>query len=250
MKKIIVYILFFLLLILLWQYFGSTNNRVKLLVSSPSNCINFFAENSTQLLQATYTTFYESVLGLLLAISIAFVLMIICFYFDDIYKFVLPLILGSQVIPLITLAPFLIIWLGIGVESKIALVAIISFYPIFLNFSTGYNSIPISIFELLDIYKARKSFRIFKIYFPLSLQNIFTGLKISATLSVIGAIVAEFTGAEIGIGKNLLLSSIRIEPELMMISIFLSALIGGILFGVIYLSERVIGNWYINGKEI
>lgn len=221
-----------------------------MLISSPSFCLDYFEENSRALWQATYTTLYESFLGLIIAVFFAFLLMILCFLFDGLYKFILPIILSSQVIPLITLAPFFIIWLGIGVESKIALVAIISFYPIFLNFSTGYNSIPTTIFELMEIYKAKNKFRILKVYFPLSLQNIFTGLKISATLSVIGAIVAEFTGAKVGIGKNLLLTSIRIEPELMMISIFLSALIGGTLFGVIYGLERILGKWYINDKRI
>ena len=77
------------------------------------------------------------------------------------------------------------------------------------------------------------------------IPNIFTGLKLGATLSVIGAIVAEFTGAEFGLGKNLFLTSIRIEPELMMLSIISSMILGCFLFATIYTIERFLGRWYI-----
>ena len=72
-----------------------------------------------------------------------------------------------------------------------------------------------------------------------------TGLKISATLSVIGAIVAEFSGAEKGIGRNLFISAVRLEPELMVASLLMSTTIGFILFGIIILIEQKIGFWYL-----
>ena len=245
MRNWVLYILLFIACVFLWHYFGGNYNNVRMLISSPQLTMDYFNENSSTLLNAAFTTFYESLFGLLIATALAFGMMIFCFYNKWFYNFILPLIISSQVIPLITLAPFFILAFGIGIKSKVALAAVISFYPIFLNFSTGFNSISPNIFDFLNLYNTKTSFRIFKIYFPLSLQNIFTGLKISATLSVIGAIVAEFSGAEIGLGKNLLMSAIRIEPELMMISIFLSALLGGVLFGSIYLLEKLLGKWYL-----
>lgn len=245
MKNWISYILLLIFAAILWHYFGSNYNHVRMLISSPKLTIDYFIDNSSILLSALFTTFCESVFGLIIATAIAFSLMIFCFYNRRFYNFILPIIISSQVIPLITLAPFFILAFGIGLKSKVALAATISFYPIFLNFSTGYNSISDNIHDFLSLYNTKMHFRILKIYFPLSLQNIFTGLKISATLSVIGAIVAEFSGAEIGLGKNLLMSAIRIEPELMMISIFLSALLGGVLFGSIYILEKLLGKWYL-----
>ena len=113
------------------------------------------------------------------------------------------------------------------------------FFPIFVNFGTGVKSIPPEILEYAYINKASTWKKITNIYFPLSASNIFAGLKIAATLSVIGAIVAEFTGAKIGLGKNLFLSSKRLEPELMMSSLILSTLLGIMLFGLIYVLEKV-----------
>lgn len=245
MRNWILYILLVVVLGFLWHYYGNNNNYIRMLISSPTLTLDYFNENSSILFKATFTTFYESVFGLIIATFIAFGLMIFCFYNRGFYNFILPIIISSQVIPLITLAPFFILAFGIGIESKVALAAVISFYPIFLNFATGFNSISTDIIDFLNLYNTKITFRIFKIYFPLSLQNIFTGLKISATLSVIGAIVAEFSGAEIGLGKNLLMSAIRIEPELMMISIFLSTLLGGVLFGSIYFLEKLFGKWYL-----
>jgi len=229
---------------------ATSNDHVRLLISSPGACIEYFVENHTYLLRAVLITFTESILGLTIATMFSFILMIICFKYQGFFRFILPIVMTTQVIPLITLAPFFILWLGIGITSKIVLSAVISFYPVFLNFATGYNSISQNIIELLDIYRASLAFKIRHIYFPLSMPNIFTGLKISATLSVIGAIVAEFSGAAEGLGKNLLMASIRIEPELMMLSIFLSSIIGGVLYGLLYFIEKLLGSWYIGTKRM
>jgi NitT/TauT family transport system permease protein len=157
--------------------------------------------------------------------------------------FVLPIMVASQVIPLIVLAPFFIILLGIGLESKIAMAALMCFFPIFLNFAQGYKSISQDVHELLHIYNANILSRIKNVYFPLAMPNIMTGLKISSTLAVIGAIVAEFTGATQGLGKNLFLSAIRLEPDLMMSSLVLSTLLGAVIFGSIYLIEKRLTRW-------
>lgn len=250
MKKTIIYAVIITAVLVAWQYVGSTSNNVRMLISSPSLCCEYFFENIKSLTSATLVTFTESFIGLLIATIIAFTIMILCFIFKSLYKLLLPFLLSSQVIPLITLAPFFILWLGIGMSSKIALAVVISFYPIFLNFATGYNSIPQNIFDLLDIYNAKMVTRITRVYFPLSLPNIFTGLKLAATLSIVGSIIAEFSGSQIGLGRNLLMSAIRIEPELMVLSVFLSAILGGTLFGVVFLLEKIFGKWYLNEKQI
>jgi NitT/TauT family transport system permease protein len=170
--------------------------------------------------------------------------MILCFYKPKVMDFILPVMVTSQVIPLIVLAPFFIILLGIGVSSKIAMASLMCFFPIFVNFAHGYRSISGNIHELLYIYDAPLKIRIRRVYFPLSMNSIMAGLKVSATLAVIGAIVAEFTGAETGLGKNLFISAIRLEPDLMMTSLLLSTLIGLSVYGSIRLVEKRVFNWY------
>lgn len=246
MKNKILYILLSVLLLAAWQYFGSTSQTARLLLSSPSLVGNYFAENYASLLQATQTTLIEAVVGLLIATFFSFSVMILCFYFPKLMDFVLPIMITSQVIPLIVLAPFFIILMGIGLGSKIAMAALMCFFPIFVNFAQGYKAISQNIHELMHIYNADTRTRIRQVYFPLAMPSIMAGLKISATLAVIGAIVAEFNGAEIGLGKNLFLAAKRLEPDLMMSSLLLSTLLGGMFFGVIYYIEKKVCSWADN----
>lgn len=244
MKKWMLYLLLSVILLALWQYFGSHNQTVRLLLSSPTQVVQYFSENAIDLLTATKTTLLEAVVGLIIAVVFSFAMMILCFYKPKVMDFVLPLMVTSQVIPLIVLAPFFILLFGIGLSSKIAMAALMCFFPIFVNFAQGYKSISNNIHELMHIYNASLGFRIRHVYFPLSLSSIIAGLKVSATLAVIGAIVAEFTGAENGLGKNLFISAIRLEPDLMMTSLLLSSLIGLVLYSLIRLIEKSAFNWY------
>ncbi|MEM6360863.1 MAG: ABC transporter permease subunit [Bacteroidota bacterium] len=215
------------------------------MISSPSDISNFIFENYSSLLSATAITFLESFLGFAIATFFSFSLMFICFYFNGFMNFILPVIIISQVIPLITLAPLFIILFGVGVKSKIMMASLLCFFPIFINFANGVRLINKEIKEISIIYNASTLQKVLYIYFPLSLPNIMAGMKIASTLAVIGAIVAEFNGAEIGLGKNLFLSAKRLEPELMMSSLLLSSLLGGALYCQILLIEKKLGKWYI-----
>ncbi len=244
MKNKILYILLSVLLLITWQYFGSTSQTARLLLSSPSLVVEYFGENYESLLLATQTTLIEAVSGLLIATIFSFGVMILCFYKPKLMDFVLPIMITSQVIPLIVLAPFFIILMGIGLGSKIAMAALMCFFPIFVNFAQGFKAISQNIHELMHIYNADTWTRIKHVYFPLAMPSIIAGLKISATLAVIGAIVAEFNGAEVGLGKNLFLAAKRLEPDLMMSSLLLSTLLGSMVFAFISFIDYKFGKWY------
>ena len=243
-SRYFIYLGIILLIILLWENAAKSSN-FRLLLSSPGLIVSYFAENSATLFSATYATLYESLMGLLLAVALSFGIMIICFYIPKLMEFVLPIMITSQVIPLITLAPLFILIFGIGYTSKVMMAALICFFPVFINFANGARLISRNIHELMYIYNASKTQMIFRVYFPLSMPQIMAGLKVAATLAVIGAIVAEFNGTEIGLGKNLFLAAKRLEPELMMSSLLLSAFLGGFLYLSIYLIEYIFGKWYL-----
>jgi NitT/TauT family transport system permease protein len=237
------------LLLILWEYSCSNSIKVKLLISCPSLIFKYVQVNYYNIIVATYTTFLESVVGLLLAILLSLSTMTICFVYPRLLRLVLPAFVTIQVVPLIALAPLLIMLLGIGYMSKIVMVVLISFFPLFMNFKDGFQRISKSVHELLFIYSASLAFRIARIYFPLSMPYIFTGLKTSATLSVIGAIVAEFNGADYGLGRNLFLAAKRLDPELMMVSLILTTTMGGFLYFIMWRAEHIFGYWYVNKGE-
>ena len=232
-------------LIAWWEYAAKENNTVRLLISSPSLMVEYFSSEYHNLFEATWVTFYEAFAGLLIAMVFSFGTMILCFYYTKLMEFVLPVMVVSQVIPLITLAPLFIILFGMGLTAKVMMAALLCYFPIFVNFSNGVKLISKNIHELFYIYNGSKTQKIWHVYFPLATPSIMSGLKIATTLGVIGAIVAEFAGAEIGLGRNLYISALRLEPELMMCSLFLCAVLGGAMFGSIHLIENKIGKWYI-----
>lgn len=244
-KRNITYFVLIIILSLFWEYSAKNSSNTRLLLSSPSYIFDYFQENYQKLFLATYTTFLESFLGLLTAIALSFGIMILCFYFKKLMSYVLPIMIFSQVVPLITLAPLFIILFGIGLESKVMMAALICFFPIFVSFSNGVKLIDKNIEELMFIYGATTWQKIKYIFFPLALPSLMSGLKVAVTLSVIGAIVAEFNGSEVGLGKNLFIAAKRLEPDLMMSSLFLSSLLGGALYLSIILIEKKIGKWYL-----
>lgn len=245
MKRLIIYLSITIILLLVWQYFGSTNNTVRLYISSPSLVLEYIGQNYQGLIKATGITLIQAVAGLLISITISFIMMFVYFIKPRFLYYVLPIMIISQVIPVIVLAPFFIILLGIGMVSKIAMAAVISFFPVFISFVQGYKAISKNTHELMQIYGANLKFKILNVYIPLSMPSIMAGLKISATLAVIGSIVTEFTGAKYGIGKNLFISSVRLNPDLMMSSLLLASLIGLSLYGLIAGIEKKYGAWYI-----
>lgn len=245
MSKKLVYPLLSVGIVMIWQYLGGTFPSVRLLISSPRLVSGYFAANASDILTATWVTFAEASLGLLLAAAFSFGVIILCFFRPRMMDYVLPVMVTSQVIPLIVLAPFFVIALGIGIASKVAMAAVLCFFPIFVNVAQGYRTIDPNVHELLYVYDTQTWTRIRKAYLPLALPSIMAGLKVSATLSVIGAIVAEFAGARTGLGKNLFLSAIRLEPDLMMTSLVCASVLGGTMYGAIHLLERKLGHWYL-----
>lgn len=232
------YILLGTSILILWEFAGQNNSSVRLLLSSPSHVYEYFQQNHAILLKATYTTFLEAFLGLTIATIFSLAVMFFCFYVPKFMNFILPLMVVSQVIPIIVLAPFFVILFGFGISSKIAMAAIMCFFPIFINFAQGYKSINQNMHDLMHIHNATIWQKITLLYLPMSYSSIMAGLKVSATLAVIGAIVAEFAGAEVGLGKNLFISAIRLEPDLMMSSLILSSLLGIAMYGMVWFLEK------------
>lgn len=249
MRRRYIYIIAIAVLVVIWEISGRNSNTVKLFVSTPLISIYYFIDNAKLLLSATWVTFIESFGGLCIAAFFSFFVMVIGLCNKKILDTIMPVMIVSQVIPIITLAPLIILIFGIGIKAKVIVPALMCFFPIFVNFNNGIRSIPQEILYLLKVYNASTKFKILHVYFPLSMPNIMTGLKVSSLLSVIGAIVGEFNGADIGLGKNLYLAAKRLEPELMINSLFLSAIIGFLLYGTVVLLENLFGRWYIK-KEL
>ena len=234
---------------IVWEVIGKTPTAA-LLISAPSKVFRYFATNTQDLMAALGRTSLEAFAGILLATAIAFVLMLFCFLLPKLLDALVTFTAVSQVVPLITLAPLFILVFGIGTLSKVIMACLVCFFPVFMGFATGVRQISSEVRTVLYVYNASVWQRIRWAYLPQSLPSLMSGLKVASTLAVIGAIVAEFNGADIGLGKNLFIAAKKLEPELMMSSLILSSLLGGALFLTIVAIERSVGEWYLHNNSL
>jgi NitT/TauT family transport system permease protein len=232
--------------ILLWEYFGDQNSIVRLFISSPSRVFSYATENAAELFRSFRYTALESLLGLIVAIFSASCLSFFCLISTRLRAFLLPLATISQTIPLITLAPFFILLFGIGIVAKVAMAALLSFFPLFIAIVVSVQNVPTPTRDLLKIYGASRVFSVVRVFVPISMPHIMAGLRVSATLAVVGALVSEFMGSEAGLGRNLYLAARRLEPELLVSSVILAS---GMSLGIqiaVRKIESVNGWWTVN----
>jgi NitT/TauT family transport system permease protein len=246
---ILSYLAAFSIACLAWQCFGDYSKTVRLFLSTPKLSVSYALVHRNALLQDVITTGIESIFGLVLAVACSIALMILCLYFPRLFSWLFPIMLTSQVIPLVTLAPLFILLFGLGVSSKVAMASLLCFFPTFIGFARGVNTIDRGTLELVRLYAINRTFRIFHVFMPMSLPYLMTGVRVSAALSVIGAIVGEFNGAEHGLGRNLFLAARRLEPELTVCSVALSAILGGLLYLLVIGVERVVAPWYQSSRS-
>jgi NitT/TauT family transport system permease protein len=201
------------------------------------------------LLPDLWITVKEIFLGLGLAIGVGIPLAILIVSFRTVEYSLYPLLVASQVIPMLAIAPLFIIWFGFGWLPKMLLVFIICFFPIVINSTLGFRNI-----EREKLYLARSmgagmitTFRRFR--FPQALPNIFTGIKLAVTLSVIGAIVAEFVGSDSGIGHRLIIANANLDTETMFAAIGYITILGILLFLVADVVERMLLPWHASRRE-
>ena len=244
--KYLYYTILIALILITWQLLNGCN--ITFYISTPSQIFHYFESNLASLFKATWITFLESFFGLTIATIFSLLTMMVCLYFPKLLDFVLPIFITTQVIPLLVFAPLFVMIFNIGITAKVMMAALMCFFPIFVNFANGIKLIPHNVLELAYVFNATKTQKIFKIFFPLSLPNIFTGLKISSTLAVIGSIVSEFTGADVGLGKNFFIAGKHLDAELMMSSLLMSSILGGVLYILILTIEKIFGQWYLIKK--
>lgn len=250
MKKAILALSLALCLLTCWEWVASRHPTTRLLFSSPTRIAQFIVDRRSELAGATGRTLAEALLGFLLAGFGAVGTVVLCIIFPRLLAWLMPIMILFQVTPLITIAPLLIIVLGAGMAPVIVMSGLLAYFPIFVNFANGVRHVEPTIVDYLSLNKANLWDTIRLAYFPLSQPQLFAGLRIGATMAVIGTIVAEFSGIPVGLGRNLYVSALRLEPELMMSTLILTGLLGGLFYGSVVATERLFAKWYTPGLGV
>ena len=205
------------------------------------------ADNLTEELQALWSSTRIALIGLSIAISIGFTLAITMSQTKIFEKAIFPYMVTLQAIPILAVVPLISFWFGTGPTSRIVVCVMISLFPIIVNTLFGLHSAEQGAHDLFTLHHASRMTRLRKLMFPAALPAIFAGLRISAGLSVIGAIVGDFFfgKGDAGIGQLLRRHASRLNGEELLACVILSSLLGVVVFGFFgWIQKRATGRWH------
>ena len=230
-------ILIFLLLII-WQIGILIFDTPNWMLPSPVAIFQEIIDSKNFLFKHSLVTLNESFWGLLLAIILGVIFGIIIFSFKTAERSVYPLIIASQTIPIIAIAPLLLIWVGPGILSKIIVVVLISFFPVVVNLIDGFKNADKDYEKMLKTFNDSKIQILLKIHFPFALPYLLSGIKIASVSSIIGAVIGEWVGSTEGLGWLIKVSSPQFLTERMFASIVILSFMAIILFSLSWLFEK------------
>jgi len=209
------------------------------LVPKPSTVAQSFADNWGVLWTNSLVTLKEVVLGFLVAAIGGFGLAVLIVYVPFLNRILYPLIVASQTIPKIAIAPLLIVWFGFGLAPKIIVVFLIAFFPVVIASTVGLRSVDENMLHLVRSMGASGLQAFYKVRLVHAVPSIFSGLKIAITLAVVGAIVGEFVGADAGLGYLLLIANGQLDTPLMFAAVVVLSIMGIVLFGIVSAIEQI-----------
>ncbi len=188
-------------------------------------------------------TLSEVLAGLALGMSVAFVLGYLLSRSRTVERIIAPYIVASQSIPIVAIAPLLVIWFGAGITSKIIVSALIVFFPILISCIAGLRSAEPDLHDLMRSLEATRWQTFIKLELPAAMPMIVSGLKVGATLSVIGAVVGEFVGADRGLGFLVKQGQGIYDTPLMFVAVLSLVVIAMSLYGLVAVAERFVLDW-------
>lgn len=225
----------------LWEGAVIGLNVPKYLLPAPSLVFSTLWAKGPMLFSDLGVTAVESILGFALGSALAFAAGAALASSRFAERAFEPLLVALQAVPLVAVAPLLIIWLGSGLASKVVMAAMVAFFPATISCASGLKRLPVEILDLMKICRANRWEIFVHARLPNALPAIFSGLRIAASLSVIGAIVSELAGADRGIGYQILMASYRTDTPTLFAAVFLASALGiGFYQSVVLVERRVL----------
>jgi ABC-type nitrate/sulfonate/bicarbonate transport system permease component len=231
-------------LLLVWQLYASRPGVDQQILPTPVAVSNALVAQHEVLWGHTLVTLYETVVGFAAAFVAGVVFAAVIDFSPWLRRAIYPLLVVSQTIPIITLAPLLVLWFGFGVLSKTVVITLVCFFPITVALVDGLRGADPELIKLYRTFGADR-WRIFRaVKLPGALPALFSGVRIAVAYSVIGAIFAEYVGAEAGLGFYLVQKQHAFATAAVLATIVVTALLSLALFGLVALIERLALPWY------
>jgi NitT/TauT family transport system permease protein len=217
------------------------------IVPPPGLVLDTFTERGDLLLTHLRPTLIETLAGFALGNLVAVVLAILFVHWRSAERALMPVAIFIRTIPIVAIAPVLVIMLGNGYTPKIVIAALISFFPTLVNMVKGLDSVDRQSVELMRVLSASRREVFFKVRLFASLPYLFASLKIATGNSIIGAIVAEWIGSQQGLGYLIIQSTYNYDTPLLYAVMIAASLVAVVLYVIVEVLERLIVTW--NPKE-
>jgi ABC-type nitrate/sulfonate/bicarbonate transport system permease component len=229
--------------ILGWEAYVQLSGISPTALPAPSRIVTQGFEQREALARHTLATLQATTLGFACSLTAAFLFSVLIDFFQPLRRALFPVFIITQTLPLVAIAPLVVLWFGFGLTPKIVLVALVTFFPMLVALAQGYEATNRDIAALLASMGASR-WRIFLMArLPSALPYFFAGLRISVTYAVVGAIFAEYAGAARGLGIYILNAKNNFRPDLVLAAVFVSAALTLLLFGTSVLAQRAAMPW-------
>ena len=229
--------------LLLWEGLCRGLGVKAILLPPPSEILLSMVSRWSLLFDNLWPSLYLTVLAFLLSVAGGIFFAILITYSKIVRKGFYPIIVVSQVIPKISIAPLFIVWFGTGATSSLLLAFLISFFPMTINAAIGFQTVDEEAVNMARSFMGSRWQIFCKIRLPNAMPHLFGGMKISITLAIIGVIVSEFVASQQGIGYLIKLSGGLLDTPLMMAAITELSIAGLVLYGLIAWAERRVIYW-------
>ena len=237
-------LLLVLLLVAIWQLVADRSGLTSFILPSPVGVAQAAWDTRDLLLPAIGTTMVETMIGLAIATFLGIGIAAAIDFSATVRRAVYPILVASQTVQILAIAPLLIIWFGFGLLPKVFIVVLICFFPLALNTADGLASADPEQVNLLKAMNAKRSQIWRMVRLPSALPAFFTGLRIAVTYSVVGATIGEWVGGTGGLGLYMLRSKNALATDQVFVAIVVTSAISIGLFVLVYLIERLALPWY------
>ena len=232
------------LLLLGWEAYARTSGVSPFVLPAPSQVVGALWDYRDQAIRHAVPTIVETAVGFSLSIVAATLVAIALDRVVWARRAVEPLLVGSQTVPIVAIAPLIVVWFGFGLLPKVLVVVLVTFFPITIALLDGFASTSAEAAELMRSLGASAGQTFRKVRWPSGLPAFFTGLRISATYGVVAAVIGEYVGATDGLGIWMQLSQRSFRTDLVFAAILLTAVLSVGLYGLVVVAERLAIPWW------
>ncbi len=226
-----------------WDVLADLLNIKPFLIPAPSEVAEALWNDRELLAENAWVTLQEVLLGFGVAVVVGVTFALLLHLFETLRRSLYPLLVASQTVPIIVVAPILVVWFGFGIGPKLGIIALICFFPITVNTLDGLRSVDPQLLKLMRSLGAGPLRTLRQVEAPSALPYFFSGAKVAVAVAVIGAVFGEWAGSDSGLGHLMLQASAQLLTARMFAAVVVLSAFAIGLFALLSLTERRVAWW-------